>query len=316
MPTIPQEHADDAARTPTPADAHGQRRTRSRCLPRRCSWTSTGCTRAWATPRCACSTAPRTCRRSRSARRGSRAGGPTGNARIPGADHVCMVDDLSDPAGRYPYTLPPDARLEALLSRLGIGHEHRVVLYGAAHPMVVTRAWWVLSALGHARVSILDGGWEGWTREGRPVTNEHARRSPARFTAARRADWIADADDVARAIAGGAACVLNALSREQFDGRGGAHYGRQGRIPSSVSVPARDLVDYATMRWAPPDRLAARFAAAGITDRSQPVITYCGGGIAASVPFFALRMLGFERVALYDNSLLEWAADPARPMER
>ena len=37
---------------------------------------------------------------------------------------------------------------------------------------------------------------------------------------------------------------------------------------------------------------------------------------AASVAFFALKLLGRERVALYDNSLLEWSADPQRPMAR
>jgi len=32
------------------------------------------------------------------------------------------------------------------------------------------------------------------------------------------------------------------------------------------------------------------------------------------VPFFALQLLGHADVALYDASLLEWSADPARPM--
>jgi len=45
------------------------------------------------------------------------------------------------------------------------------------------------------------------------------------------------------------------------------------------------------------------------------VITYCGGGIAASSAAFVLALLGQERVALYDASLSEWAADPGLPME-
>jgi thiosulfate/3-mercaptopyruvate sulfurtransferase len=233
---------------------------------------------------------------------------------IPGSDHVCMVEDLSDPAGAFPYTLPSEAQLEQLLSRLGIGNAHHVVLYGAAHPMVVTRAWWVLTALGHDRVSVLDGGWERWKREGRPTTSAHAPRPAASFVARRRAEMIADADTVARASTQGA-CLVNALSGEQFAGTGGAHYGRPGRIPGSVSVPARDLVDAQTMTWLPLDALARRFAQAGIGEAETPVITYCGGGIAASLTLFALRLLGHERVALYDNSLLEWSADPARPME-
>ena len=236
-------------------------------------------------------------------------------AHIPGAAHVDMVEDLSDPAGRYPYTMASETQIAALLSRLGIGNEHRVVLYGARHPMVVTRAWWVLTALGHERVSILDGGWERWLREGRPVSSEPPAHPPAVFRAARRASMVADADTVARAADDGAVLV-NALSPEQFHGTGGAHYGRPGRIPGSVSLPARDLIDYGTQDWAGLEDTAQRLAQAGLTDPSQRIITYCGGGIAASVAFFALHRLGWRDVALYDNSLLEWSADERRPMEQ
>ncbi len=235
-------------------------------------------------------------------------------AHIPGAQHVCMVDDLSDPAGAFPYTLPGDAQIAALLSRLGIGTGHHVVLYAAGQPMVVARAWWVLTTLGHPRVSILDGGLPRWLREGRPVTAAAVSQAPATFQPCRQAALVADAQRVAQAVAGSGERLLNALSPEQFAGTGGAHYGRPGRIPGSLNLPARDLVDPVTMDWQPRPVIAARLAAAGLGDPAEPVITYCGGGIAASVVFFALRLLGHHHVALYDNSLLEWSADPARPM--
>lgn len=237
-------------------------------------------------------------------------------AHLPGAAHVCMVEDLSDPDGRYPYTLPAEPRIAALLSRLGIGNEHRVVLYGAGPPMVVTRAWWVLTALGHARVSILDGGLERWKREGRPLTDVVTRHAPTTFVPRLDAAMVADAERVARAVEGSGERLVNALSPEQHAGTGGAHYGRPGRIPGSVNVPARELIDPATMTWLPLEAIAQRFALAGLTSADEPVITYCGGGIAASVAFFALKLLGREHVALYDNSLLEWSADPQRPMAR
>jgi thiosulfate/3-mercaptopyruvate sulfurtransferase len=45
------------------------------------------------------------------------------------------------------------------------------------------------------------------------------------------------------------------------------------------------------------------------------IITYCGGGIAATLTAFALARLGHGNVAVYDGSMSEWAADPAAPME-
>jgi thiosulfate/3-mercaptopyruvate sulfurtransferase len=148
------------------------------------------------------------------------------------------------------------------------------------------------------------------------VTDARMPRTPSDFRPARRPELFADAQRVARAIETGDACLVNALSREQFLGTGGAHYGRPGRIPGSLSVPARDLIDPQTMNWRSREEIARRFREAGLDDLEHPVVTYCGGGIAASVTLFALRLLGHRNVALYDNSLLEWSADPARPMVR
>lgn len=235
-------------------------------------------------------------------------------AHIPGAQHVDMVEDLSDPHGRFPYTLPSEMRMASLMSRLGIGNGHRVVLYGARHPMVVTRAWWVLTTLGHDGVSILDGGWEAWLREGRPVSTDSPHFGSTAFRPQRHAVRVADAQEVARAVSTGEACLVNALSREQFEGTGGAHYGRPGRIPGSVNLPARDCIDPASGLWRSAQAVVSLAEQAGIGPPDQRVIVYCGGGIAATATGFALQYAGWSDVAIYDNSLLEWSADPSRPM--
>ncbi|MDF3075811.1 MAG: hypothetical protein K0S54_3478, partial [Alphaproteobacteria bacterium] len=103
-----------------------------------------------------------------------------------------------------------------------------------------------------------------------------------------------------------------ALSQPQFEGTGGTHYGRPGRIPGSVSCPANNLLDPATGNFASLDDMRRQLAPLG---RDKKIITYCGGGIAASAALFALRAIGHERLALYDNSLLEWSADAALPMQ-
>lgn len=44
------------------------------------------------------------------------------------------------------------------------------------------------------------------------------------------------------------------------------------------------------------------------------VITYCGAAIAASSAAFAMGLIGFDGVAIYDGSMVEWAADPSLPL--
>ena len=93
----------------------------------------------------------------------------------------------------------------------------------------------------------------------------------------------------------GGSCLINALGRDQHSGAdGGTGYGRAGHIPGATNVPSGELTDPDTGLYRPADELAALFEAAG-ADPSQRVVTYCGGGIAASNDAFVLAMLGYEK---------------------
>ncbi len=161
---------------------------------------------------------------------------------------------------------------------------------------------------------MLDGGWQKWRREGRPVETGPAQPRPAaRFVVREQRPLMVGKDEVLRAIGDGAVCTLNALSPEQHAGTGGNSYGRVGRIAGSVNLPAAQLIDPATNACLPADELRRRFEQVGAFGKE--VITYCGGGIAASADAFALVMLGHPNVRLYDASMSEWANDPSSPME-
>lgn len=231
---------------------------------------------------------------------------------VPGAAYLHMVDDLSDPDGAYAFTLAPQAQIDRVLSAIGIQPDDTVVLYGAGTAVAVMRAWWVLKVSGLADVRIMDGGWQRWLDEGRPVASGEEQFTPSTFQGKRDPAAVADKDDIRRAIADGDALLVNALSAEQHAGTGGTHYGRPGRIPSSLSIPAANLVNPITGDFAPLAEIEQRLAH---VDRDKPVITYCGGGIAAAATLFALHVAGHDDLTLYDNSLLEWSTDPDLPME-
>ena len=109
--------------------------------------------------------------------------------------------------------------------------------------------------------------------------------------------------------------LVNALAEEFHRGETPSRYGRRGRIPGSVSVPAASLIDAETRAFVPAQTASERFDAVG-AKRCDRVIAYCGGGISATVDLFLLHQLGYEALSLYDASMGEWAKDESLPIER
>ena len=233
---------------------------------------------------------------------------------IPRSGFADLTDDLSDRASSLLYMMPTDEQTATVMARLGVGEGTRVVLYDRAVNMWAARVWWMLRAVGFDDAAVLNGGWKKWTVEGRPTSTEPCAYPPARFVARPRPELFVGKDAVLAGLGQRAACILNALTEEQHRGTEGVTYGRPGRIVGSANVAARSLVDPKTHAYLPAHVLRERFAAAGALEAGR-VITYCGGGIAASSDAFVLALLGHDRVAVYDASLSEWAADPSLPME-
>jgi thiosulfate/3-mercaptopyruvate sulfurtransferase len=182
------------------------------------------------------------------------------------------------------------------------------------------RLWWMLRAIGWDDASVLDGGYVHWVAEGRPVTSAVRVHSPARLAPRPRAGLFVDKAGIRSALGDPRVVLVNALSTEQHEGRGGVTYGRPGRIAGSVSVPARSLTDPVTHAYLPLDSIRAKLEAAralgpGRAGDGRRAIAYCGAGIAASSDALALTLLGVTDVAVYDGSLEEWARDPDAPME-
>ncbi len=237
-------------------------------------------------------------------------------AHIPGSGFADLPNDLSDRQHPLRFMMPSAEQFAAAMGGYGVGDDSEVVLYDRAGNMWAARIWWMLRAFGFDNARILDGGWQAWSDEGRPVAAQPVPHPAARFTPRPRPELIATKGDVLAAMAEGQACIVNALNAAQHRGDV-APYGRPGHITGSVNVPAMGsagVVDPATQRYHDVGEIRRRFEAAGARP-DQRMIAYCGGGIAASSAAFAATMAGFSNVAVYDASLSEWAADPSLPME-
>jgi thiosulfate/3-mercaptopyruvate sulfurtransferase len=236
-------------------------------------------------------------------------------AHIPGADFLDLQGEFSDQATRLRFMMPAGAQLEAAFAGHGVDAGKQVVLYSVGTMMWATRFWWMLRALGHPRVAVLDGGFDKWRAEGRPVEAGASRGyPPATFKASPRAGLFVDRNDVLAAIGRPGTVTVNALGPQFHAGLTPSRYGRPGRVPGSVNVSAATLVDPASKGFTSLADAQVKFQVAGVTPDKR-VVCYCGGGISATLDLFLLHQLGYDNLTLYDASMGEWARDTSLPIE-
>lgn len=236
------------------------------------------------------------------------------NGHIPGAAYLDLQGELSLTESPFRFTLPPLDDLADRFARLGIDSHSKVVLYSRGTPQWATRIWWMLRAIGFDNAGILDGGWEAWESEKRAIETGNKTYPAGKLQAHHRSNLFTDKQGVLAATEASNACVINALSASLHAGHS-KRYGRPGRIPGSINVPAASLRQTNSGKLIGAQDASALFARAGSTPDKHTVI-YCGGGIAATLDAFILHQLGYEDISVYDHSLSEWANDTSVAMEQ
>jgi thiosulfate/3-mercaptopyruvate sulfurtransferase len=231
---------------------------------------------------------------------------------VPGAAFMDLIRAFSDTTTGLGFSLPSPEQLAAALGSLGIGNDNPVVIYSTGHIMWATRAFWLLRYCGHEDVAVLNGGLKAWRDAGHPVSGGDESYGPARFQAKPRTEMFVDAMGVQTAMSDAGVCTVNALSPDVYAGTGDHHYGRRGHIPGSLNLFYDQLMD--GHRFQPTDELVRILRSKGLLDAPR-VITYCGGGISATVDAFACLLAGKQEVAVYDGSMSEWVRDEALPLK-
>jgi len=204
---------------------------------------------------------------------------------IPGAaffDH----DRFSDVESDYEYMLASDDILETAIGEIGISNENEVIVYASNGILATaTRAWWLLRYAGVSNVRVLNGGLAAWQESGGEIEKGESFYPAAIFNATFKPGMFASREEVQAAIEDATIRVENTLPQDWYD---------------HTTI----LVDWATIL--PDDQLRELMRTASDPKR---IITYCGGGIAATVNAVAYLILGYENVAVYDGSLYEWKGE-------
>ena len=231
---------------------------------------------------------------------------------IPGARFLWINGFTRDTPDRST-ELPSVKEATVLLRELGITKDSRIVVYFEGQNMTMTtRMILTLTYLGLGdQVALLDGGFEAWKREGRPVTSEIPTVKPSTYTPVLHPEIIADADWVMKHLSDPKVTIVDARSTRYYDGSSPVSGGVRGPIPHAVNVPFSSVAD-STNRMLSPEALSALFTKAGVKP-GNTVVTYCHVGQQATLVYFAARYLTYN-VKVYDGSFEDWS-DRELPIE-
>ncbi len=234
-------------------------------------------------------------------------------AHIPGAGFLDLAKEFADQSTDIPFTMLPPEQFRERAAGHGISDNSTILLYNNGMPMWATRAWWMFRAVGFDNVAVLDGGWQKWQSEGRPVDSAVPDHPQGKLTVNPRPELWADRQEMLRIMDDGGACTLNALPPDVYSGDKN-NYGRAGHIPGSHNVFCGNLIDPDNGTFLAVEKMSEQFRASGALE-AQRAIVYCGGGISATVDALALHLAGHSNIAIYDGSMSEWVKDESLPLK-
>ena len=203
-------------------------------------------------------------------------------------------------------------RMQQRLQGWGLSPGQRIVIHDQGGSWFATRLFWDLLHQGVPAESlfILDGGFSRWQAAGGAVTTEPTPAPPPgqlRVTArledirVRLPEFLAASADLQRHA------LVDALEPDYYYG-GASFFDRGGHIPGAKLMPSSDFFN-ADKTFKSPDEIRRMASHQGLSP-DQLIHTHCGGGGAATVPFFALKfLLGWPRVTLFLESQMGWLQD-------
>lgn len=235
---------------------------------------------------------------------------------VPGAVHAHMDRDLSGTAahgggaGRHPW---PDATVFcARLGDWGITPHHQVVAYDGGDGAFAARLWFLLRALGHVDVAVLDGGWARWRSLGLPVETVTAAPAPARYRADFDRSRLLDARAVEAHLEDGG-LLVDARGAERFSGVSEPIDPVAGHVPGAVNRPYLENVG-GDGRIRDPQALRDGFQGLMAGRDPAQVAVMCGSGVTACHHLLAMAHAGLPGAKLYTGSWSGWIEDPERPV--
>ncbi|KAI8917668.1 3-mercaptopyruvate sulfurtransferase [Powellomyces hirtus] len=232
------------------------------------------------------------------------------------------LDEVSDHLSTLPHMLPSLEEFEEHVSAMGITENDHVVVYDTHGIFSAPRVWWTFKVFGHKNVSVLDGGLPKWLSEGRPVVSTPESHPKSQYKGEFHESMVIDYQamlvHVTDFMYSKNFSIIDARPRDRFAGFAPEPRPTlsSGHVPSSINIPASELVDPRTKTMIPRKDILRRLFIENV-DLDRPIVTMCGSGVTAATLFLALDIVGKRGdVKLFDGSWTEWASKSKSPIKK
>lgn len=231
---------------------------------------------------------------------------------LSGALHVDLNSQLSDikddfaNGGRHP--LPSLQQFSNLLGNLGISPSSHVVVYDDKNGAnAAARFWWMMKAIGHKKIQVLDGGLDAAISIGFPA-KEGPENTPEKTTYP-VTDWLlslSDIHEIEQVSQDPNFLVIDVRETDRYRGDHEPIDLIAGHIPGAVNIPFASNLDKKGF-FLSPDILKTKYSKISAGKPSKNIIVHCGSGVTACHTLLAMNYAGIEIPKLYVGSWSEWS---------
>ena len=226
-------------------------------------------------------------------------------------------DDFTDPDGWVKGLIAKPGAFAAVAQEKGVNKNSQIIVYDNNSNLWAARLWWVFKVYDHQNIKILEGGYDAWKNKGYETKILPHKNKKGNFIVSDvNNNWIVNSDTIAENLNNKDFVILDTRSEAEFMGEEtNSAAPRKGRIPNAIHINWTEVLndDYSFKSAA---KIAEIYEANGITREKEVVALISHTGVRAAHTFFALKLLGYENLKLYDESWVGWSNRSDLPLEK
>jgi len=192
-----------------------------------------------------------------------------------------------------------------LLGKGGIDLDTEILIYDDLDGQKACTMAWILEYFGHKKIYLLNEKVESWlNRYGEKAyrpSNPNFKKFEGEIVKEIRANW----EEIYKNL--NKIKLLDVRSEEEYSGKLVLH-DRPGHIPKAINLPWKRFLHEGNKIFK--ENIEVREI-----KRDDEIIVYCSDGPRACVAYYALKLIGFNKVKVYDKSFSEWASLADLPVE-